>query len=107
MSIFNDFLPDNRKGRGAANEVLIQPVIPLPAVSWCPMDQILRPSIPIITTPGPDRATTIGDITLFDRVMPILGQPWNLAVEPFYLVAHDGPAPRWGIRFGISLLLPE
>ena len=41
------------------------------------------------------------------RVMPILGQQWNLAVEPFYLVAHEGPSPRWSIRFGVSLLLPE
>ncbi len=41
------------------------------------------------------------------RVLPIFGQQWNLAVEPFYMLVHDGPAPRWGIRFGLSLLLPE
>jgi hypothetical protein len=41
------------------------------------------------------------------RVMPIFGPLFNLAVEPFYLVAHEGPSPRWGIRFGFSLLLPE
>jgi hypothetical protein len=28
-------------------------------------------------------------------------------VEPFYVAVHEGPSPRWGIRFGISLLLPE
>jgi 5-methylthioadenosine/S-adenosylhomocysteine deaminase len=41
------------------------------------------------------------------RVMPIFGQQWNFALEPFYFVAHDGPSPRWGFRVGISLLLPE
>jgi len=39
--------------------------------------------------------------------VPIFGEQWNLALEPFYVVAHDGPSPRWGSRFGISLLLPE
>jgi len=41
------------------------------------------------------------------RVLPILGYQWNLGVEPFYVVAHNGPSPEWGFRFGISLLLPE
>jgi hypothetical protein len=41
------------------------------------------------------------------RVLPIFGQQWNLAVEPFYVVTHAGPSARWGFRFGISLLLPE
>ena len=41
------------------------------------------------------------------RVMPIFGQQWNRALEPFYVVAHYGPSARWGFRFGISLLLPE
>ena len=70
MSVFNDFVPDTRKGKGVANQVLLQPVIPLPAFSRFPAGQILRPSIPIITTPGPDRVTTIGDITLFDLFTP-------------------------------------
>lgn len=41
------------------------------------------------------------------RVVEVFGQKWNLALEPFYVVAHDGPGPRWGFRFGLSLLLPE
>ena len=41
------------------------------------------------------------------RVFPLFGQQWNLAAEPFYLIAHEGPSPRWGFRFGFSLLLPE
>jgi hypothetical protein len=41
------------------------------------------------------------------RVVKILGQQWNLAIEPFYVAVHDGPSPRWGFRIGIGLLLPE
>jgi hypothetical protein len=41
------------------------------------------------------------------RVVPIFGQQWNLAIEPFYVAVHAGPSERWGIRFGTGLLLPE
>jgi hypothetical protein len=40
------------------------------------------------------------------RVMTLNGSIWNFAVEPFYVVTND-PGPRWGFRFGVSLLLPE
>jgi hypothetical protein len=222
LTIDNDLAVSNRGGTGVAHQLLVQPVIPLPPFERFPVGQIIRPSIPVITTPGPDRVTGLGDITLFDiflprrfswgalgagpvfvfpsatddrlgqgkwqlgpasvliyeaiphlqlgmilqnpisfagdgdrpgvnslqvqpiaqynlpsgwyvsvgdftwsfdwknggkatiplalqagRVMPIFGQQWNLGLEPFYVVAHDGPSPRWGFRFGISLLLPE
>jgi hypothetical protein len=212
----------NRGGRGAAFRFQRQPVIPLGAMDWFPVGQIIRPTIPVGTTPGPDRESGLGDISVFDiflperfswgalgvgpvavfpsatddrlgqgkwqvgpaaalifeaiphvqlgvivqnpisfagdndresvnamtvqpiaqynfargwyaaigdfdwtfdwksggkptipvalqvgRVLPIFGQQWNLAVEPFYVAVHDGPSPRWGIRFGVSLLLPE
>jgi len=35
-----------------------------------PVGQIIRPSIPIITSPGPDRTTGLGDISLFDIFLP-------------------------------------
>lgn len=222
MSVFNDLVASSHGGDGAANRVLIQPVIPLRPFDWFPLGQILRPSIPIITTPGPDRVTGLGDITLFDvflpererwgawgfgpvfvfpsatdhrlgqgkwqlgpaaavmydaiphvqlgvivqnpisyagsahrddanalllqpigqynfargwyasigdftwtfdwkedgaatiplalqvgRVVDLLGQKWNLAIEGTRTVVHHGPAPQWGVRFGFSLLLPE
>ena len=28
-------------------------------------------------------------------------------VEPFSNLAHDGPAPRYGITFGVTLLYPD
>jgi len=222
LTIDNDVAVSNRGGKGAAHQLLVQPVIPLPPFARFPIGQIIRPSVPVITTPGPGRKTGLGDITVFDiflperfawgavgvgpvavlpsatddrlgqekwqlgpagaviyeaiahlqigvivqnpisfagesdresvnslllqpigqynlsrgwyasvgdftwsfdwtnagkatiplafqvgRVLPIFGQHWNLAIEPFYLVAHDGPSPRWGFRLGASLLLPE
>jgi hypothetical protein len=218
----NDVAVSNHGGSGAAYQLLAQPVIPLPPLRRFPVGQIIRPSIPVIVSPGPDRVAGLGDITLFDiflprrfswgalgagpvvvfpsatddrlgqgkwqvgpaaaliyeaiphlqlgviiqnpisvggdrdrpgvntllvqpiaqynlpdgwyasigdmtwsfdwenggkatiplalqvgRVMPIWGQNWNLALEPFYVVTHDGPSPSWGFRVGISLLLPE
>jgi hypothetical protein len=217
-----DFAVSNRGGNGSAYRLLFQPVIPLPPFEGFPIGQIIRPSLPLIESPGPDRVTGLGDLTIFDvflprrfswgalgagpvfvfptatddrlgqgkwqlgpaaaliyqaiphvqigailqnpisfagdadrssvnqllvqpiaqynfpdgwyvsmgdlswtfdwkqggeatiplafqagRVFPLFGQQWNLAVEPFYTVVHSGPSPRWGFRFGFSLLLPE
>ena len=222
MSVFNTFVPSSYGGEGYSNQLLIQPVIPIAAQSWFPVAQILRPSLPILTTPGPDRVTGLGDFAFFDvfvpdhypwgswglgvtavfptatddrlgagkwqlgpaatllfqgienlqlgmilqnpisfagdgdrpgvnmllfqpiaqynlpkgwyvgmgdftwlfdwkddgaatiplalqvgRVLPFLGQQWNLGLEGAYTVVHPGPAPRWSIRLGISLLLPK
>lgn len=222
MTTDNDVVLSNRGGQGASHQFLLQPVIPLPAYESFAVGQIIRPTIPIVTSPGPDRESGLGDISLFDiflperfswgalgigpvlvfpsatddrlgdgkwqvgpaaaiiyeaiphlqlgvivqnpisfagnndresvnqmtlqpiaqynlpkgwyvsmgdlewtidwksggkptipvalqlgRVLPIFGQQWNLAIEPFYVAVHDGPSPRWGIRFGIGLLLPE
>jgi hypothetical protein len=222
LSVFNDLAIENREGEGVAYQFLIQPVAPVSARRWLPIAQIIRPSIPIILTPGPDRVAGLGDITLFDlflpkrfswgalgigpvfvfpsatddalgagkwqvgpaasiiyeaipnlqlgvivqnpisfagsgnrpdvnqllvqpilqynlsdgwyvsmgdftwsfdwenggaatipiafqvgRVIQLWSQHWNFAVEPFYTAAHSGPTPKWGFRFGVSLLLPE
>ena len=222
LTVDNDVAISNRGGKGAAHQFLLQPTIPLPAFSVFPIAQIIRPSIPIVTSPGPNRKSGLGDISVFDiflperfswgavgvgpllvfpsatddqlgrgkwqvgpaaafiyeaiphlqlgvivqnpisfagnnnretinemtlqpiaqynlpkgwyvsmgdlnwtldwkaggkptipvalqvgRVLPIFGQSMNLAVEPFYVAVHDGPSARWGIRIGISLLLPE
>jgi hypothetical protein len=52
-------------------------------------------------------AATIPLTLQVGRVVAFGGQMWNLAVEGEYTAVHPGPAPRWGIRLGISLLLPE
>ncbi len=41
------------------------------------------------------------------RVFKIGRQNVSLFVEPFWNIAHDGPAPRYGITFGASLLYPN
>jgi hypothetical protein len=41
------------------------------------------------------------------RVFKIGRQDVNLFVEPFWNVSHDGPAPKFGITFGASLLYPD
>ena len=51
-----------------------------------------HPSIPI--------ALQAGRVAHFQR------QKWNFSVGPFYPFT-DSPSPQWGVRFGISLLLPE
>ena len=52
-------------------------------------------------------AATIPVAFQVGRVLPILGQQWNLALEGAYTAVHNGPAPRWSIRLGLLLLLPE
>jgi hypothetical protein len=223
VQFLNTLALTNREGEGVANELLLQPVFPIPPLKRFPIGQILRPSIPLATTtPGPDRTTGFGDISLFDIFLPerfswgavgvgpvfvfptasddrlgagkwqagpaaavlyeaiphlqlgvivqnpisfagdddredvnqLIVQPiaqynfpdgwyasmgdfnwtfdwedggaatiplalqlgrvvkigrydYNLSIEGAYTVANDGPAPRWMIRFGFSLLLPE
>jgi hypothetical protein len=41
------------------------------------------------------------------RVFTIGRQDVNVFVEPFWNIAQDGPAPRYGITFGVSLLYPN
>jgi len=41
------------------------------------------------------------------RVFKIGRQDVSLFVEPFWNISHDGPAPRYGITFGVSLLYPD
>ena len=41
------------------------------------------------------------------RVFKIGRQDVNLFVEPFWNISHDGPAPKYGISFGASLLYPD
>ena len=41
------------------------------------------------------------------RVFNLGRQHVSCFVEPFWNVTHDGPAPRYGITFGFSLLYPD
>jgi hypothetical protein len=41
------------------------------------------------------------------RVFKIRRQDVSLFVEPLWNILHDGPAPKFGITFGASLLYPD
>lgn len=41
------------------------------------------------------------------RVFRIGRQNVNCFVEPFWNISHDGPSPKYGIVFGVSLLYPN
>ncbi len=41
------------------------------------------------------------------RVFSVGEQNVSCFVEPFWNIAHDGPAPKYGITFGVSLLYPD
>jgi hypothetical protein len=70
FTLDNDVAVSNHSGSGAAYQLLVQPVIPLPPLRWLPVGQIICPSIPVIVSPGPDRVTGLGDITVFDIFLP-------------------------------------
>jgi hypothetical protein len=65
-----DLAVTNRGGSGSAHRLLFQPVIPLAPFKGFPVGQIIRPSLPLISSPGPDRATGLGDLTIFDVFLP-------------------------------------
>ena len=41
------------------------------------------------------------------RVFRIGRQNVSCFVEPFWNISHDGPSPKYGIAFGVSLLYPD
>jgi hypothetical protein len=41
------------------------------------------------------------------RVFKIGRQNVSCFVEPFWNISHDGPSPKYGITFGVSLLYPD
>lgn len=43
----------------------------------------------------------------FGRVFRIGRQNVSLFVEPFWNITHDGPSPKYGVTFGVTLLYPE
>ncbi len=43
----------------------------------------------------------------FGRVFKIGQQDVNCFIEPFWNITHDGPAPKYGVTVGVSLLYPD
>jgi hypothetical protein len=170
MQVTNFYAPENYNADGYSNQFNFQPVIPVPRSERMPISQVMRVTVPLVTTPGPDRTTGLGDISYFDLFVPkgrdwgiwgvgfstvlptasddALGQGkwyfgaggfnwifdwkqggeatiplafqtgritkigkhnYNLSVELGWTAVRpdDAVVPRWGIRLGVVLLLPE
>lgn len=71
---------------GAANLFEIQPVLPVGASERVPFEQLIKITLPVGTTPDPDRTTGLGDLQVFD--LAAIPQSWG----------------RWGL--GVALVFP-
>jgi hypothetical protein len=65
LQLQNIFIPSSEGASGYANQLIVQPVIPIPKNSIIPVASILRPTIPIVSSPdidgGPKGTTGLGD----------------------------------------------
>jgi hypothetical protein len=80
--LYSDVIRDSGD---SAQQFLLEPVIPIPANKWVPIEQIVRPTVPFLD--APDGKSGLGDIDILHIVIP----------EP-----HD-----WGaLGFGYQATLP-
>lgn len=109
----NFYSPNVRNGEGYANLADFQPVIPVPAGKLLPIEQVMRLTVPYVTTPDPDRESGLGDISYLDLFVPnpnpkdVVGIGFTLTVP----TATDsklgsgswqiGPAASW-VYYGID-----
>ncbi|WP_193164501.1 hypothetical protein [Microbulbifer hainanensis] len=70
----------------SANLFEIQPVLPFAPSDTIRFAQLIKITIPIVTSPAPDRTTGLGDLQMFDLVA--IKESWG----------------RWG--FGVAAILP-
>jgi hypothetical protein len=71
LTLQETYSPTNHKGKGYSNELQFQPVIPIKASSIIPWPQLNRPTIPLETSAGPARKTSMGDIEDIHLFVPI------------------------------------
>jgi hypothetical protein len=65
LQLQNIFIPKTENAGGYANQFIVQPVIPIAKNSLIPLNSVLRPTIPIVSSAdigGPDGTTGLGDI---------------------------------------------
>ena len=99
IQVTNFYSPDNRNGEGYSNEFDFQPVIPVGKSTRIPVPQIIRLTVPVLTTPGPGRRTGLGDIEVVDVFIP-KRRSWGIWGAGFIAVAptaaHDDlGAGKW------------
>ncbi len=70
FQIQNTFIPDSYGASGSSNQFILQPVLPIPKSSGFPLTQIIRPTLPYVSTANPDgplgRDNGWGDLALMD-----------------------------------------
>ena len=70
FQVTNFLAPSSYNSDGYANLLNFQPVIPIQRTEKFPLSQVMRLTVPVITTPGPNRKTGLGDISFFDLFVP-------------------------------------
>jgi hypothetical protein len=68
--VTNFYAPSNRNADSYSNLLNFQPVFPVNPSELIPMHQVMRVTIPILTTAEPNRETGLGDISYFDIFVP-------------------------------------
>jgi hypothetical protein len=64
LQLTNFYVPNYHNGEGYANQIQFQPVIPVAKNDFIDLNQIYRITVPLMTTPGPNRKSGLSDITL-------------------------------------------
>ena len=82
----NIYAPSVPRTDSSANLFEIQPVLPIAPSERIPFAQLIKITIPVVTSPAPDRTTGLGDLQMFDLVA--IKESWG----------------RWG--FGVAAILP-
>jgi len=111
LNIFNTSGPIEGAGGSWGNQLLIQPVIPIKPLRWFPIAQILRPSVPVITSPDPGRVTGLGDIAFFDVLVPdhhVWGS-WGIGAAFVFPSATDDKlgAGKWQLGPAVTVLFQK
>jgi hypothetical protein len=64
------YAPSSHNADGYSSVLNFQPVVPVPKSEGFPLEQVMRLTVPIMTTPKPNRETGLGDISFFDLFVP-------------------------------------
>lgn len=87
LQFTNFYAPASFDGDGYSNFLFAEPVIPVPPFSGFPLAQVMRLTVPLVTTADPGRTSGLGDLSFFDLFVP-KARSWGI----------------WGA--GVSLVLP-
>lgn len=74
LQVQNVLVPKTHDASGYANQFILQPVIPISKNKIFPMTQVIRSTLPLLTTADPsgpvDDTTSLGDLVVLDIFLP-------------------------------------